>query len=203
MDRRSSHKERNLTSPWFWNERQIGIVRMRYECTMVSARSLAPIVGKSPSAIKNKARSMGLGRGFPLLRPWTEREIETLTEYITRLPVHQLAKELKRSVSAVTSKAQKLKLSRRARDGHYTAQEISEILGVPSAQVLRWIQHGEIKAEPSREPKSNGAVVRWIVEEKVIRDFIISSARLLSGRNIDLLAVVFILTGAVGVGGHD
>lgn len=196
-------KERVLTSPWFWTEEQLEIVRTRYECTWASAVLLSLRVGKSPAAIKNKAQILGICRGYATLRRWTEKEIELLTENLTRLPVYQVAKKLKRTPSAVASKARRLKLSRRVRDGHYTATEVAEILGVRVPYVLRWIQRGELKAEASSKPKSDGTIVRWIIWEKDIRSFVIDHARSLSGRNVDLLALVFIFTGTVGSSNYD
>ena len=100
---------------------------------------------------------------------------------------------LKRSVNSVAVKAQRMKLSRRVHDGYFTQKELCLILGVDHHWIHARIVRGELKAEPINGsiPVNGGS--RWKIKEQDARRFIIENASALTGRNVDISLLVYVL----------
>ena len=146
------------------------------------------------SSVKGQAYKLGLGRRLNS-RHWTPEEEEKLADLITREHINKVAEILKRSVNSVAVHLQVMHLSRRIRDGYFTQKEVAQLFGVDHHWVNDRIKSGELKAEPIMGyiPKQGGS--RFKIKEQDIKKFIIDNAVKLTGRNVDLSLMVYILTG--------
>jgi len=181
-----------------WTDEEKDIVRRDYnghnESAYRIAERLTHITGERITfgAVKGQAARMGI---LQVKSPrWTDKEIEILAEMITQYSPETIARRLHRNVNAVVNKSKKLHYSRRAHDGWYTQQEVSEILGADHRKVQKWIDSGELRASwhnGVRPQKGGGAC--WHITEKALVDFIIDHSYELTGRNVDLFAIVNIL----------
>jgi len=183
-----------------WTEEERNIVRRDYDGHNQSAHLIASkltyMTGDRITfcAVKGQAAKLGILQNRS--PDWTDKEIEILSKMITRYSPITIAKRLHRSLNAVVVKSKRLGLSRRARDGWYVKKEVAEICGVEHKKVQGWIDRGELEASyhGERKPQKNGSAC-WEITEKALKDFIISHASELQGRNIDLFQIVTILTG--------
>jgi len=184
-----------------WTEEERGIVRKDYDGHNQSAHLIAlkltNMTGDKITfcAVKGQATKLGILQNKS--PDWTDREIKILSEMITRYSPLTIAKRLHRSLNAVVVKSKRLGYSRRCRDGWYTKKEVAEICGVDHKKVQAWIDRGDLKASPhgERKPQKNGGAC-WEITEEALKDFIISHASELQGRNVDLFQIVTILTDA-------
>ena len=106
-------------------------------------------------------------------------------------PPDQVAKMLGRTVTSVKARAGRIGASWRDRDGWYTAQEVSEILGFGPHWVKDRISRGMLTANQTGG-REQGV---WRIQQKDLRDFIRRYPHELIGRNLDVVQVVEILVG--------
>ena len=124
-----------------------------------------------------------------------------LREWTGQYPPIVIAEKLKRGIISVTVKMKKMGLSRRAKTGWYTKQDVGEILGVGHKKVQRWMDDGYLQAVPYQEmPQKNGGG-QWCIKEEDLRSFLLRYPQELVGRNIDVCQVFDILIPA-GVNGY-
>ena len=156
---------------------------------------LAARLGRSKSSVKAKASTLGITRprGF---RPWTPREDDVLRELAGRLTDRKIAKKLSRSVVAVRTRAYRIGVSWRDREW-YTAQEAAAIMGVDPHWVGKRIQEGTLAAQrnPESGSRDNPQTMTWRIDRKDLRAFIRRYPQELTGRNVDIVQIVDILTG--------
>jgi len=177
-----------------WSEDEREIVRRDYQGTNQSAERIATNIGVTFCAVKGQLANMGLlQQKSP---PWSEKELERLSELIHVHPAGQIAKILNRSPNAVKIKATRLKLGVRARDEWYTKREVSEICGVDHKKVQSWIDSGALIAtyHNGHRPQKNGMNM-WHIEAKDFRKFIINYSEELLGRNTDIQQIIWIVKG--------
>ena len=74
-------------------------------------------------------------------RPWTVEEIDRVRELLGTMSVKRIAVRLGRTHEAVQALAERLKLSRRVRDG-YTGADLVQVLGEHHSKVQRWLGRG-------------------------------------------------------------
>lgn len=175
-----------------WNEGEMDIVRRDYQGTNQSVERIAHNLGVTFFAVKGQLSLMGLlQQKSP---PWSERELERLSELIHVHSIGSIARILNRSPNAVKVKATRLKLGLRARDEWYTKKEVAEICGVDHRKVQSWIDSGALKAiwHNGRKPQKNGMNM-WHIEAKDLRNFIINYAGELLGRNTDIQQIVWLV----------
>lgn len=110
-------------------------------------------------------------------RPWTREEIERLREMLGTRPVKAIARALGRSPESVEAKAEKLRLSRRVREG-YTIEDLAQCFGTYRAKVRHWIERGLLG-----RPVRNGIAVR--VHERSVLRFIREHAAEYDLRRVD------------------
>ena len=147
-------------------------------------------------AVKGQAAEMGL---LQVKSPrWREREIEILSEMITVYSPMFVARRLHRSINAVVVKSKRLGLSRRVRDGWFTGREVCEIMGVDYKKIRGYIDRGDLKAEYHTEikPQKNGGAC-WHIREADLKDFIKKHISDFQGRNVDLVMIIWLLSGAL------
>jgi hypothetical protein len=130
-----------------WTEEDKETVRARYTGDRASAERLSMITGHPVSSVKGQIYKLGLGKRIDH-RAWTGKEEEKLAELIGQQGIAKTAKLLRRSVNSVAVKLQRMKFSRRVRDGYFTQKETAELLGVDSHWVRDRIARGELEAEP-------------------------------------------------------
>ena len=179
-----------------WQPWEVDVVRCEYAGTNASAQQIAVKLGVSRHAVKGKVQALGLC--IPKSPPWTEKEEELLRELVPRYSVPVIAKKLNRSVNAVTVKARRLGLSRRSRDDWFTKREVAEICGVDHKKVQRWIDRGALKASyhNGRRPARLGLAM-WHIELRDLRSFLLNYADELTGRNVDVQQIVWIVSADV------
>jgi hypothetical protein len=92
------------------------------------------------------AAELGLARKYDEERNWRPEEVAFLEEHIGSRTPAWIAKRLKRSLTAVTVKAKRLRISRRDGRDWYTAHQVAEAFGVDPTTVIRWIGKGWLQA---------------------------------------------------------
>lgn len=74
-------------------------------------------------------------------RQWTAGEQEYLEEALGLVSIKRIARKLGRTVQSVTSRAEKLGLSRRAKDG-YNMTDLAAVFGESTHKIRRWMDRG-------------------------------------------------------------
>ena len=185
-----------------WTDDERDIVRREYDGTNQKSHQIAGklsyITGDKITlfAVKGQAAKMGIMQAKS--PDWTERECEILSEMITVYSPITIARRLSRSLNAVVVKSKRLGLSRRARDGWFTKKEVCEIMGVDHKKIQSYMDRGDLKASYHSEvkPKQNGGAC-WHIKQADLIDFIKKYAGDFLGRNVDLVMIVWLLSGEV------
>jgi len=179
-----------------WTDEEQEIVRRDYRGTNASAQAIADRLGNGITiwAVKGAVQRMGIAKVHR--NGWTPGEDEQLAQLITRFAPATVARKMKRGVNSVVVRSKRLGLSRRVRDGWFTKREVCAILGVDHKWVQIRIDAGQLKASyhygqrPSRIGMS-----AWHIEEQDLKEFIRRYPTDLTGRNVDLFAIVELLAG--------
>lgn len=192
-DSTSYGRKGGLASKHHWNESERIIVRRDYQGTNDSARRIAQRLGVSFNGVKGQIQKLGIAK----IRHyrWTPEEDMRLRELLGEYAPITVAKLMKRSVNSVTVHSKRLGIYRRYRDGWYTKNEVREIFGVDHKWVQARIDNGALGASWHHEhrPQKNGGG-SWHISEKSLREFIKNHSYELTGRNVDLIQIVSILT---------
>ena len=193
-------KRRRRQSNHRWTEEDLIIVRRDYRGTRKSAQEIGDRIGASGNGVMAQALKMGLS-SRPDRKPWSPEEDDRLRTLLEKMNPSKAAKKMGRTINSVTVRARRIHASRRVRDGWYTKREVCQILGVDHHWVQARIDAGSLRATHHHEqpPKKDGAAA-WHIKAKDVRDFIRRHPEELTGRNVDLPAVVEILCGVNGAG---
>jgi len=183
-----------------WTEEEREIVRRDYRGTKGSAEAIARRLGNGITmvAVRAKAGRLGLGGDRSLHRNgWSPEEKERLGQLITQYAPDTVAKMMGRGVGSVLAKAQRLGYSRRVRDEWFTLKEACEILGVSHGWLRQQIDARHLKASwhYGAEPSRGKGTTYWHITEEDLKAFIQRYPMELTGRNVDLFAIVDILAG--------
>ena len=185
-----------------WTDEERDIVRREYDGTIKKSLLIAAKLSYQAGdkitfyAVKGQAAIMGIMQDK---RPdWSEREVEILTELIPQLAPITIARRLSRSLNAVVVKSQRLGLKRRGREGWFTKREVCEIMGVDHRKIQGYIDRGELKAayHTGVMPSKYGGA-SWHIRQTDLINFIKSNAGDFQGRNVDLIMIVWLLSGHV------
>ena len=180
-----------------WTDEERDIVRRDYDGTNVSARNIASRLGVTLCAVKGQVQSMGIARDKS--RRWTPDDEERLAELITQYTPRTIAHRLHRSINSVVVKSKRLGCSRRAKDGWFTKKDVCELLGVDHKWLQRCIDSGKLKAEwnnPERKPCQKG-MAYWRIKQLDLIKFIKRNAGDFQSRNVDLVMIVWLLSGGI------
>lgn len=103
-------------------------------------------------------------------RPWTQDEIDYLSDNWGLLPDKAVARHLKRTVTACIIAAQRhAKVSRKM--AFWTAHNVAELFGVDDHAVIRWIGAGVLQGRKSSVRCGDGHYA-WQVDDQAIQAFI-------------------------------
>jgi hypothetical protein len=92
------------------------------------------------SALKYEARRLGIETADHR-RPWTKEEQTYLEDSLGVVSIKGIARHLKRSHESVASRADKLGLSRRAKEG-YDISDLAALFGATYPEIKRWMDRG-------------------------------------------------------------
>ena len=181
-----------------WTEEELEVVRRDYSGDRLSLESLASRLGVTVFAVKGQVQHLGLAK-ITDRQHWTDQEDQQLLELIPTIPIPLIAKRMHRSVFSVTVRAKRLGISSRNREGWYTQQEVSEILGVDHRWVQKRIDNGTLKAAVGQncQPAKTGGGY-WRIKQSDLKQFIRCYPEELMARNVDFIQVVEILAGVIG-----
>ena len=172
-------------------------MRRDYAGTRESAMEIAGRLGVSVLAVKGQVGILGLAKPSGR-RPWTPEEDRATRKPHTEKDRHlAISRIMHRSVNSITVRARRIRASRRNRDGWYTKSEVCEILGENGRWVQKRIDEGKLRASHhhGERPGRNEGLRAWHISEEDLREFIRRHPGELTGRNVDLLAIVDILAG--------
>lgn len=184
--------------PHYWTEEEGEIVRREYQGTDRSAETIGLKLGFTLSQVKRHTIALGIMKPRNH-KSWTPSEEEKLMELIHIYSPTIIARMMKRSINSVVVHSKRLRLSRRIKDGWFNQREISEIFGLDHHKLGRWLDSGVLKAS-----LHNGCLpgklgrAQWHIKVEDVRDFILRYAGELTGRNVDIPILVYILTGEDG-----
>jgi hypothetical protein len=112
-------------------------------------------------AFKTHAIRLGITQGGHRRR-WTVQEDEHLAEFMASQSLRTMARALGRSVESVDARAERLKLSRRLREGWYNLADLATVFGAHHSTVRGWMRRGFLGKV------HEGAQLR-VVETNVVR----------------------------------
>jgi len=178
-----------------WTDEEREFVRLEYTHTHASRRAIAARLGVTEFAVAGQIACMGIAKRSDR-RPWKATEEQRLGELIGRYGPRKIAKLMHRSLNSVVVRSKCLGYSRRTRDGWFTKSEVCEILGVDHKWVQRRIDSAEITARyhHGHRPQQHGSGC-WEIAAAALRSFIIAHSHELTARNVDLVSIVWLLTG--------
>lgn len=178
-----------------WTVEERDFLRREYRYTIQSLKELAAKMGLTDSSIRQQLTRMGL---LKLTGRWTEAEEAFLVENYSRLSLLTISRKLHKSSNAVVGKAHRLRVTSRVRDGWFTMQEVSRILGVDQSWIRRRMSNGfqlEMGPHDPGRPPVKGSYAPWHISEEALRDFIRRYPEELTGHNVDFVMLVDILAG--------
>lgn len=182
-----------------WTDEEREIIRRDYQFNRKSRRDLALRLGVSENAVTGQIAAMGMCK-LTGRRPWSIEEKKELEEIIGRFAPRTIAKRMGRSVNSIVVMAHKIGLSRRSRDGWFTAREVCMILGVDHHWLKKYIDNGELKVSYHTETKPQKSGGMYYISESNLKKFICEHAFRLQGRNVDLLFIVSLLSERINEG---
>lgn len=161
-----------------WTPEEDAIVRAHY-LDKKSAGVAGLLRARSPAAIKERARRLGLSR---TVRLWTEEEEAWLMAHSSQ-PLAKLRKRLKRGTSAIYERLYRLGGSRKSED-HYTGTQAALVLGVDSHKIEQWVSGGRLKATKlehvGREDRGT-----WQIRPADLRQFVSENRTVIDVRMVD------------------
>ena len=179
-----------------WTEEEDNRLRKGYRYTIQSLKDLGEEFGVSEHSVRGRLTRLGL---LKLVNyKWTREEEEFLAENYDKLSAATIAKRLHKSQNAVVSKAYKLKVKCKVRDGWFSMAEAAGILGVDQSWIRRRVNNGfkfEMKPYDSEKPPQQRQYFPWYISERSLRDFIRRYPEELTGHNVDFVMLVDILAG--------
>ena len=178
-----------------WTKEDHDVIRREYDHTRQSKEHLAHKLGTTYNAVHAQIGLIGLAKSYDR-RPWTKEDDDRLEQFLPNLSINTAAKRLKRTVSSVSARARRLKLSRRDRHNWYTLEEVSQILGAGAKWVKKRIDQGALKATKHHPIATNRSENNtWHIAKADLKAYIRRYPQELIGRNIDVIQFVDILAG--------
>ena len=161
---------------------------------------LAEKLNVSVCQVRGRAAKLGLRRGNKKGKPWSERELDILDKN-AMLSLKTIAVKLRRAGFDRTETGIAVMRSRRnirVSDNidAYSANGLSQLLGVSNTVVMKWIRKGWLKATPRGESENafGGPGDRYLIFPHHVREFIIDHAVLIDLNHADTVWLVDLLT---------
>ena len=187
--------QKSTTPKHKWIPEDDAILRQMYQGDRASAQSAADLLGVTLNAIKSRVSKLGLSCRENR-KAWSPQEDERLESLLEQYNAKVTAKKLGRSENSVVVRSKRLGISRRCRDSWYTKNEVCEILGRDHRWVQRRIDDGSLKASHHHKfPPAQGGSAAWHIERSDLKEFIRRHPEDLTGRNVDLIAIVDLIAG--------
>jgi len=171
---------------YYFNDFTDRLIRERYDGTTVAIDGLATSLNMPRWAVKRRAQVLGLARAKE--KPWSQAEVDYLEANYHCRSILTLAKNLKRSTTAIALKAKRQGI--RKFDEGYTASSLSQALGIDSHKVSQWIDMGLIKASRRHTQRENDM---YLVTDRAVREFMLTYPTELDLRRADPVWLVDVL----------
>ena len=191
-----------------WVQREREFIKAHYVGTRQSRRQLALLLSVSEFAVAGQVARMGLCRRSDRTK-WSPEEDEDLRKLLPKYPISKVSVMMHRSTNAVSARAKRLNISRRERDDWFNLRDVCDILGVDHRWAQKRIANGALKAsihhrpeDPIRQTTSLDEADRphsYHIKRADLKNFIRRYPQDLSANNIDLVAVVDLLSGLLPV----
>lgn len=178
------HPSTSRRRKYVWEPWQDDLLRRTYTGKPGDSQRLAAQLRRPRHAVKHRAQRLGLSKGR---RPWTVKEETFLRRWIGRRGLQRIAKQLGRSLTAVTLKAKRLALTQYGMgSAGYTATGLAHQLGYDAKVILRWIAEGKLRAtrrETARLAVQGGDV--WRIEDAALRAFVLDYPECIDLRRLE------------------
>lgn len=153
---------------YVWTPERDAIIRKDYDGRIKGrAAQVAQRLSWPTWVIKKRAGLLGLC--YPAdHRNWTKKEESFLTWHAGHRTVNWMSTQLKRSLSSITLKLKRMKISRAIRNG-YMLRDLEACFGIDHHQIDHWVEKGWLKVRTlSKGVKGS----KWQVKEDQILTFI-------------------------------
>jgi len=178
-----------------WTEEEDEFLRKNFKHSRASLRAISKELGLGMEVVRQRLYAIGIKKKDKV---WSSNEDASLTREYSSMPTPAIARAHNRTERSITARAYKLHLSKIERDGCFTMEEATQILGVDTAWLRRRMNNGHhleaVPFDPERPPKK-GNCAPWCITRKALRDFIRAYPSELSGRDVDLVTIVDLLVG--------
>ena len=147
------------------------LLQERYDSTVRGrVAEICAVLGWPKFAVAKAAKKLGLATPWPPdRREWTAEELAFVEQWTGMRSARWIATQLRRGEASVINKQRRLRLSRRVRDGSYSACDLAKCFGIDVHCVTRWIELGWLEAERRGTDRPNDA---FRIEAESIRRFI-------------------------------
>lgn len=183
-----------------WSSEEKEILKKYYNGTKASLPGLQKMLYEKSGVLRNfdTIRKMAGNLKLTILKraKWTESEIKLLETLAGTCNSEALVNEFKnklhsnRTPRAICGKASELGIRLLQRNDRYTLMEIAEMLGVWGKTVSMWIRTEKLVANKFTDKP----ISHWNITRENLRKFIIRYPTELTGRNVDMVQIVDILT---------
>lgn len=133
---------------------------------------LARVLGVPKWRVCRWAAELGLTGPDTRGPAWTPADDAFLEAHIGSRRVGWIAKQLRRSVTGVTVRAKRLRISRRDARTWYTARQVADAFGVDPSTVVRWIERHDLDATHEGQDHPGGRAAAWRIEHAAVRRFV-------------------------------
>ncbi len=133
---------------------------------------IARVLGVPKWRVCRWAAELGLSGPDTRGPKWTTSDDAFLEAHIGARRPGWIAKQLGRSVTAVTVRAKRIGLSRRDARTWYTARQVADGFGVDPSTVVRWIDRAWLAATREGQDYPDGRAAAWRVEYVALRRFV-------------------------------
>jgi len=137
-------------SPPGWNQEALALVQ---QARVLSGTKIEQLVHRLQRQTGRSHRDCWLFvikygiKGEVDHRRWQEEELDQARELLTKYPVEEVAKRLKRSPNALRSALQRRQLSvREIRCDCFSAESLARALRVRRAEIISWVEKGWLEA---------------------------------------------------------
>lgn len=173
---------------YFFDEASDRLIRERYDSRTETIDRLARLLGYPRWAIKRRAQTLGLARTRE--KPWSEKEVAYLEGNLHRQSMSVLARQLRRSVTAVALKARRLGI-RKAAEG-YTIRSLAQAFGVDDHNVARWVELGLLKASRRNSERARDM---YIIPDREVKRFVCTNPMEFNLKKVDQVWFIDVLAG--------